>query len=152
MQFEFVDLEETWVAGMPVRSPKRALNQLSDRSLEHAWSSILRHDFDGPMASVYTDFSNEVEGYNLQVVGYRCTSLDQVRRGHLVGRNPAGRYARFSSTGEFPQVLTNLWKQVDFATEQREIKRTFAGDLELYPNAYRIDFYVSVADDSGGPR
>lgn len=99
------------------------------------------------MASLYTDYSEEVEGYNIQIVGYQCTSLDQVTRGHLVARIPAGRYARFSSTGEFPAVLTNLWKQVDLATEQREIDRTFTGDLELYPNAYRIDFYVSVTGE-----
>ena len=53
--FEIVERDETWVAGLPVRSPKRALGELRDRDLEAAWASVLHQDLGGPLASAYTD-------------------------------------------------------------------------------------------------
>ncbi|MDJ0393979.1 effector binding domain-containing protein [Rhodococcus sp. G-MC3] len=144
MSFEIVDLEETWVAGLPVRSPKRALGRLIDPALDQAWSSVLKQDIGGPLASVYTDFAPGIGSYNTQIVGYRCFALSQVKRGHLIAKVPSARYARFSAVGHFPDVLTRLWQQIDHAEEQHEIKRTFTADYECYPHAYKIDLYLSI--------
>ncbi|MBJ8344077.1 GyrI-like domain-containing protein [Antrihabitans sp. YC2-6] len=144
MQFQIVERGETWVAGLPVRSPKRALGKLRDQALEEAWSAVLKQDFAGPLASIYTDFSPDLETYNTQIVGYECSSLDAVTRGHLVARVPRGHYARFSAIGQFPKVMADLWTQINYAEEHNEIKRTFAGDFECYPHAYKIDLYLSI--------
>jgi predicted transcriptional regulator YdeE len=144
MQFEIVERDETWVAGLPVRSPKRALRELRDQDLEAAWAAVLHHDLGGPLASAYTDYSAELGTYNTQIVGYQCSSFDQVTRGHLVARLPRGTYARFSSMGEFPQIMTGLWTQIAYAEEHKQIKRTFTGDFECYPHAYKIDLYLAV--------
>lgn len=144
MAFEIVDLEETWVAGLPVRSPKRALGRLNDPALDQAWSAVLNQDISGPLASIYTDFAPGIGSYNTQIVGYQCSSLSQVARGHLVAKAPKARYAKFSAVGHFPDVMTRLWQQIDHAEEQREITRTFTADYECYPHAYKIDLYLSV--------
>jgi hypothetical protein len=49
MQFEIVERDETWVAGLPVRSPKRALGELRDRDLEAAWGAVLHQELGGPL-------------------------------------------------------------------------------------------------------
>ncbi|MET0197893.1 AraC family transcriptional regulator [Rhodococcus sp. RS1C4] len=144
MAFEIVDLEETWVAGLPVRSPKRALGRLNDPALDQAWSSVLKQDIGGPLASVYTDFAPGIGSYNTQIVGYRCSTLAEVTRGHLVARIPAAKYAKFSSVGHFPDVMVRLWQQIEHAEEQHEITRTFTADYECYPHAYKIDLYLSI--------
>lgn len=144
MTFEIVDLEETWVAGLPVRSPKRALGRLNDPALNRSWSSVLKQELSGPLASVYTDFSPGIGSYNTQIVGYRCTSLTQVTRGHLIARVPRAKYAKFSAVGHFPDVMTRLWKQIDHAEDQGEITRLFTGDYECYPHAYKIDMYLPI--------
>lgn len=144
MQCEIVERDETWVAGLPVRSPKRALGELRDQDQDGAWASVLHHELGGPLACAYTDYSIDLGTYNTQIVGYQCSSFDEVTRGHLVARLPAGHYARFSSVGDFPQVMTNLWAQVAYAEESNQIKRTFTGDFEYYPHAYKIDFYLAV--------
>lgn len=144
MQFQIVERDETWVAGLPVRSPKRALGKLRDVALEEAWSSVLNQEIGGPLASIYTDFDADLETYNTQIVGYQCSSFASVARGHLLARVPAGVYARFSAVGTFPDVMQDLWTQIDYAEEHHEIKRTFLGDFECYPHAYKIDLYLAV--------
>ncbi|NUS43849.1 MAG: effector binding domain-containing protein [Mycobacteriaceae bacterium] len=144
MQFQIVEREETWVAGLPVRSPRRALGQLRDQALEAAWNAVLNQDLNGPLASAYTDYSADLNTYNTQIVGYQCGSFDEVTRGHIVARLPAGTYAKFSSMGEFPAVMKDLWTQIDYAEEHKKIVRTFRGDFECYPHAYKIDLYLSV--------
>lgn len=147
MQFQIVERDETWVAGLPVRSPKRALGKLRDLALEEAWSAVLKQELGGPLASIYTDFSEELDTYLTQIVGYRCSSLDEVTRGHIVARVPKGRYAKFSALGYFPDVMQDLWSQIAYAEDHGQIKRTFAGDFECYPHAYKIDLYLSVDGD-----
>lgn len=144
MQFEIVERDETWVAGLPVRSPRRALGQLQDTSLEAAWSGVLQQELGGPLASAYTDYSPDLNTYNTQIVGYECSDLDKVTRGHIVARLPKGTYAKFSSLGQFPAVMKDLWTQIDYAEEHRQIIRTHTGDFEFYPHAYKIDLYLSV--------
>jgi predicted transcriptional regulator YdeE len=146
MQFEIVERDETWVAGLPVRSPKRALGELADGALDAAWSAVLHQDIGGPLASVYTDYQPDISTYGTQIVGYECDSLDAVTRGHFVARVPPGRYARFSAVGEFPDVMTDLWTQIQYAEQHREIKRRYTGDFECYPHAYKIDLYLAVED------
>ncbi|MBY6706908.1 effector binding domain-containing protein [Rhodococcus sp. BP-241] len=144
MTIEFVDLAETWVAGLPVRSPKRALGSLYDTNLERAWSGILNQDIGEPLGSVYTDFVPAIGSYSTQIVGYRVADGD-VRRGHIVARVPAGRYAKFSAVGNFPQVLTTLWNEITHAEEMGSFTRAFTGEFEVYPHAYKIEMYVPVA-------
>jgi predicted transcriptional regulator YdeE len=144
MQFEIVERDETWVAGLPVRSPKRALGELRDRELEAAWGAVLHQELGGPLACAYTDYSADLGTFNTQIVGYECSSFDQVTRGHIVARLPRGTYARFSSVGNFPQIMTDLWTQIAYAEEHKQIKRTNTGDFECYPHAYKIDVYLAV--------
>lgn len=151
-EIEFLELGETLVAGLPVRSPKRPLGSLRDRNLESAWSGVLQEDLPGALASIYTDHAPENDSYYTQIVGYQCSSIDEALRGHVVARIPAGRYARFVSLGEFPGVVAGLWDQVHAAEESGQINRSFTGDLERYPNAFRIDLYVSVRSSPGETR
>jgi predicted transcriptional regulator YdeE len=139
-----VERDETWVAGLPVRSPRRPLGHLRDQGLESAWAAVLNQEMGGPLASAYVDWSADLQAYNTQVVGYQCRSLDEATRGHVIVRVPAGGYAKFSSLGEFPQVMTQLWEQIDYAESHKLITRTHRGDFECYPHAYAIDLYLSV--------
>ncbi|AHD23051.1 AraC family transcriptional regulator [Rhodococcus pyridinivorans SB3094] len=150
MSFEIVRREQTLVAGLPVRSPRRALGQVRDRALERAWHAVLKEKLGGPLASAYTDHAVEIGSYYTQTVGYRCESLDQVSEGHFVACVPAGTYAKFSSMGNFPQVVSDLWEQVGEAEASGAIQRSFVGDFESYPNAFSIDLYVSVFDSGKG--
>ncbi|WP_019932862.1 GyrI-like domain-containing protein [Nocardia sp. BMG111209] len=144
MQFEIIERDETWVAGLPVRSPKRPLGELRDHDLEAAWAAVLHQELGGPLATAYTDWSADLSTYNTQIVGYECASFDEVTRGHIVARLPKGTYARFSSVGNFPEIMTDLWTQISYAEEHRQIRRSFTGDFEFYPHAYRIDLYLAV--------
>lgn len=151
-EIEFVELAETLVGGLPVRSPKRPLGMLRDENLERAWSAVLKENPPGPLASIYTDHSTDAGSFCTQVVGYQCESMDDVMRGHVLARVPGGRYARFMSTGEFPDVVSNLWQQVRAAEDAGQIDREITGAFECYPNAFRIDLYVAVDTAPGSAR
>ena len=150
MSFQIVQRDRTLVAGLPVRSPRRALGKVRDRALERAWSAVLKQELGGPLASAYTDHAVDIDSYYTQTVGYQCESLDQVTEGHLVACLPAGTYAKFSSTGTVPGVFIDLWNQIRAAEEAGEIVRSFTGDFEFYPHAYRIDMYVAIRTTEKG--
>jgi predicted transcriptional regulator YdeE len=149
MSFEIVQLGEIWVAGLPVRSPKRALGRLTDPNLEAAWSAVLNQDIGGSLASIYTDYATGIGSYNTQIVGYR-TEPGDVRRGHIVAKIPAGSYAKFSAVGSFPNIMTTLWSHIERAEEAKEFTRTFTGEYEFYPHAYKIEMYLPIV--AGGSR
>ncbi|MBM7457828.1 GyrI-like domain-containing protein [Rhodococcus coprophilus] len=145
MAFCIVEREETLVAGLPVRSPRRALGKLRDPHLERAWSAVLKRDADGPLASTYTDHAEEIGSYYTQTVGYCCRTLDEVHPGYVVSRLPSGTYAKFSAVGShFPDVFSELWRQIWAAESRGEIVRAFTGDFECYPHAYCIELYISI--------
>lgn len=144
MQAELVELDEILVAGLAVRSPKRALGEPYDSGLEKAWSAVLKQPISGPLASTYTDHAPEINSYYTQIVGYRCSSLDEVARGHIVSRIPPGTYAKFSAIGRFPAVFESVQEQLREAVASG-LRRAFTGDYEFYPHAFGIDLYVPVA-------
>lgn len=150
MTFEYVERKQTIVAGLAVRSPRRALGQSRDRALDQAWHSVLNQPLGGPLASAYTDYAEEVGSYYTQLVGYRCEALDEVVSGHIAACLPAGSYAKFSATGVFPAVFEDLWGQIRSVEDSGSLVRTYTGDFECYPNAYRIDLYLSVKSPKSG--
>ncbi|MFF0816111.1 effector binding domain-containing protein [Rhodococcus sp. NPDC003318] len=151
-KLQFTELGETFVGGLPVRSPKRPLGMLRDSNLERAWSAVLRQNPPGQLAAIYTDYSEDAGSFCTQVVGYRCRSTEDVMRGHVLAKVPSGLYARFVSTGEYPDVVHNLWQQVRAAEAEGQIDRAATGAYECYPNAYRIDLYIAVAPESRSSR
>ncbi|MFZ2176437.1 MAG: GyrI-like domain-containing protein [Rhodococcus sp. (in: high G+C Gram-positive bacteria)] len=154
MPFVIVEREETLVAGLAVRSPKRALGEARDRDLEKTWSTLLAQNVDRPLASAYVDHVPEISSYYTQIVGYQCSSLEQAAPGHIVSRLPAGTYAKFSSVGTFPDLFDALWGQIREAEDSKRIERSFTGDFEYYPHAFGIDLYVAIVPPATkqGPR
>ena len=154
MAFCIVEREETLVAGLPVRSPRRALGKLRDPHLERAWSAVLKQEADGPLASTYTDHAEEIGSYYTQTVGYCCRTLDEVHPGYVVSRLPSGTYAKFSAVGShFPDVFSELWRQIWAAEARGQIVRAFTGDFECYPHAYCIELYISIkTTETGAPQ
>lgn len=145
MSFRIVDRAETLVAGLPVRSPRRALGQPIDPRLGRAWSAVLKGDVVGPFASTYTDHAEDVGSYYTQTVGFCCDSLDTVPPGYVVSRLPAGKYAKFSVVGDgFTDIFADLWQQIWAAERDGLIERSFTGDFECYPHAFGIDLYIAI--------
>lgn len=151
MPFCLIDRKETLVAGLPVRSPRRALGKVRDPHLEKAWFAVLNGETSGPLAATYTDYAEEVGSYFVQTVGYCCESLDSVPPGYMVSRLPAGTYAKFSVTGDdFAEIFSRLWEEIWEAERRGEIDRTFTGDFEYYPHAFGVDLYVAVRSTKCG--
>jgi len=147
MSFQVVDRQETLVAGIPVRSPRRALGQLRDRHLEDAWTALLNGETYGPFAATYTDHAEDIDSYYTQTVGFCCSSVDDAPEGYVISRVPAGTYAKFSAVGSrFTDVFDDLWRQIWEAEAEGVITRAFTGDFETYPHAFGIELYVAIVD------
>ncbi|MEU5843475.1 effector binding domain-containing protein [Rhodococcus sp. NPDC047139] len=151
MPYEIVDRRETLVAGVPVRSPRRALGKLRDPRLEEAWSALLNGETYGPLAATYTDHAEDIDSYYTQTVGFCCESIEDVPEGYVISRVPAGTYAKFSAVGNrFTDVFDDLWRQIWEAEEEGAIQRAFTGDFETYPHAFGIELYVAIVDPGYG--
>lgn len=145
MSFRIVERRETLVAGVPVRSPRRALGKLRDPHLEIAWSAVLNGDASGPFAATYTDHAEDIGSYYTQTVGFCCESIEDVPPGYVISRVPAGTYAKFSVVGSrFTDVFDDLWRQIWEAEAEGSIVRAFTGDFESYPHAFGIELYVAI--------
>ncbi|MCR8695504.1 GyrI-like domain-containing protein [Rhodococcus pyridinivorans] len=151
MSFQVVERCETLVAGVPVRSPRRALGKLRDPHLEIAWSAVLNEEIYGPFAATYTDHAEEIGSYYTQTVGFCCESIEDAPEGYVISRIPAGIYAKFSAVGSrFTDVFDDLWRQIWDAEAEGALERAFTGDFETYPHAFGIEYYVAIVDSGCG--
>ncbi|WP_199611543.1 GyrI-like domain-containing protein [Flocculibacter collagenilyticus] len=58
----------------------------------------------------------------------------------------AGNYLVFKGTGQMPQVVIDLWRQVweYFESPTSQHKRTFTTDFELYKSENEVELFISV--------
>lgn len=138
------NVKRRWSLDWPSEAPSAPWGEARDHALERTWSTLLAQNVDRPLASAYVDHAPEINSYYTQVVGYQCSSIEEVERGHVVSRLPAGTYAKFSSVGTFPDLFDALWGQIRDAEESNLIQRSFTGDFEYYPHAFGIDLYVAI--------
>jgi predicted transcriptional regulator YdeE len=152
VDFNVVDRPETLIAGTVLRSPALAVEGPRRAKVVEAWQHLLaRPSLPGPIATGYVDFATEINSYLTHIVGYECKTLADLAVGDVLARIPAGRYARFSATGENRgDTIVGLWRQIWDAEAAGEFERAYAGDYEQYPDDRTVEIFVSLIDEKGG--
>ncbi len=149
VEFDVVDRPETLIAGTVLRSPALAVEGPRRARVVEAWERLsARPELPGPTATAYVDFAPEINSYLTHLVGYECKTVDDMQTGDVLGRIPAGRYARFVGRGEnLGDTIVTLWRQIWDAEAAGTIERAYTGDCENYPDKNTVEIYVSLAAD-----
>ncbi|NEW29778.1 GyrI-like domain-containing protein [Nocardia cyriacigeorgica] len=149
MDFNVVDRQETLVAGTVLRSPALAVEGPRRTKVEEAWKRNLARALPGPPASAFVDHAPEINSYLTHIVGYRCRSLDDLLPGDVLARIPAGRFARFTLSGDdLGDTVVTVWRAIWDAEAAGRLERSYTGDFERYPDNRTVEVFVALADDS----
>lgn len=100
--------------------------------------------------ALYCDYEGDyTQPYSL-VIGCAVSSVDFVPEGMVVKIIPNGTYAMFRAVGEHPKSLIQTWETI---WQQTNLKRTYAGDYELYSEKFshypqEVEVFIAVQDIS----
>jgi predicted transcriptional regulator YdeE len=149
VDFNVVDRQETLVAGTVLRSPALAVEGPRRTKVEEAWKRNLARALPGPPASAFVDHAPEINSYLTHIVGYRCRSLDDLLPGDVLARIPAGKFARFTLSGDdLGDTVVTVWRAIWDAEAAGRLERSYTGDFERYPDNRTVEVFVALADDS----
>lgn len=148
VDFNVVDRPETLIAGTVLRSPALAVEGPRRAKVVEAWANLRARTLPGPVATGYVDFAPEINSYLTHIVGYECKTLADLQAGDVLGRIPAGRYARFVASGDnLGDTIVGLWRQVWDAEAAGEFVRAYTGDCEQYPDERTVEIFVSLTEE-----
>jgi hypothetical protein len=147
VDFNVVERHETLVAGTVLRSPALAVEGPRRQKVEEAWKRNLARRLPGPPATAYVDHAPEIGSYLTHIVGYRCTSLEDLLPGDVLTRVPGGTFARFRRSGEnLGDTIVSVWRAVWDLEAAGALVRAYTGDFEHYPDAHTVEVFVAVKD------
>lgn len=93
------------------------------------------------VVALYCDYEGDhTQPYSL-VIGCSVSSLDDIPEGMVAKTIPAGTYAVFQATGDYPKALIEIWGQI---WQDHNLRRTYTGDYELYRSPTEVDVYVAI--------
>ena len=101
------------------------------------------------VVALYCDYDGDHTMPYSIVIGCPVSSLDSIPEGMVGKVIPAGPYAKFCAVGEYPKSLIETWSHI---WQQKELKRTYTGDYELYSDTFftappqPVDVFIAVAD------
>ncbi|HMJ08567.1 MAG TPA: GyrI-like domain-containing protein [Pyrinomonadaceae bacterium] len=133
MDFEIVDLDEVYVAGLAVRTDNETEQKLAGGGwIATTWEEVRSMSDPNLPAAVYTGYASDRNGRFTVVIGFRRSSLNDLKAGEVITKVPSGKYAKFTLRGVLPNVVIEAWQSVWRAEEEGKLKRSYTADLELY--------------------
>lgn len=148
MDFSVVERHETLVAGTVLRSPALAVEGSRRQRVIETWQRTLTRTLPGHPATAYVDHAPELNSYLTHIIGYRCESLDDLLDGDVLAIVPAGRFAKFTLSGDnLADTIPAVWRGVWDAEAEGRIERSYTGDYECYPDKDTVEVFVALADE-----
>lgn len=91
------------------------------------------------MYGVYSNYDSDVNGNYKITVGVEVT---KPKNAVIIEDK---RYLVFNKTGEFPDIVTELWEEIwDYFNSNSEYERAFEVDFEKYAKEDEIEIYISI--------
>jgi len=100
--------------------------------------------------ALYCDYEGDYTRPYSLVLGCSVTSLDSIPEGMVVKIIPAGSYAVFRATGEYPASLIEAWGNI----WQTKLNRTYTGDYEFYGEKFssgspqEVEVYIAIENET----
>lgn len=149
MDYEVVALPEKTVEGYMIRTRNeggqavRDIGKLWQAFFGEGRGELIQNKVDNIALGVYTDYESDESGEYSYLAGYAVEPCDG--KATLGQRKiAAGRYAKFTASGDLEKMVGETWQAVWSAP----LKRKYASDFEEYlfdddGNAH-INIYISI--------
>lgn len=142
--------KEKFFIGLELRTNNEecslAMPAHKDRFFKENIPSKIPNKINGNILALYTDYEGDYTMPYLWILGCEVSNLDEVPEG-LVGKViPESKYAVFTTQGEFPQGLIDVWQEV----WQLELPRSYTSDFEVYKNDFdahrnpEVKVYIAI--------
>lgn len=100
--------------------------------------------------ALYCDYEGDyTQPYSL-VIGCPVQFIDTLPDGMVSKFIPEGSYAAFSAVGDYPKSLIETWGEI---WQQKDLKRTYTGDYEVYGDKFtsgfpqQVDVFIAVQQE-----
>ncbi len=97
--------------------------------------------------ALYCDYEGDYNQPYSVVIGCSVSSIDTIPEGMVAKTIPASSYAVFTAVGEYPASLIKTWGNI---WKESDLKRTYAGDFELYGDKFvsrspqEVEVYIGI--------
>ena len=153
--FDIEVLEETYVAGLAVRTSNKTEQELAEKGwIATTWEEVRQMTSPNPPAAIYTGYEGDKDDKFTVVIGFQRSAIDDFKPGEVITKIPAGKYARFTRKGPLPNAVIEAWQDVWQAEESGMLQRAYTADLEIYPGMYEssgedlsnltVDLYIAI--------
>jgi len=133
MNYEIIQLEETQIATFqPIRVTNNDLD-LSQK-MTALWtdfmtmSNVIPNTVTNYPICTYSNYESDEKGAYNAAIGLAIHTAPQTDNDLVSTTIPAGPYAKFVVTGEFPQAISACWQQI----WSMDLPRKFTCDFEMY--------------------
>lgn len=148
MNYEIVQLPQTFVGGLAVRTNNSIEQSAEAAQLPKTWARAARREYQGGMtAAAYIDYEDDKDGFYTEVIGQTVTAINDLQLGDVLTYVPAGTYAKFHVEGKLPQAVITAWSAIWQAEKEKTLHRAYTTDLELYPKDGVVEVYVAIRDE-----
>ena len=149
---EIVTLPERRFAGISLRTrngadpdnPEDTIGALWGRF----WNEVAPSFQKETCCGVYTDYESDQNGMYRISATVELEPAEEVPDGLEVVSVPAGRYMVFRETGQMPDIVMDTWQRIwdHFEEPEQTMKRTFVGDVEVYPSDTEVVVYIGIQE------
>lgn len=119
-----------------------------DRFFKENILSKIPNKINGNILALYTDYEGDYTKPYSWILGCEVSDLKQIPEG-LVGKIiPKSDYVVFTTQGEFPQGLINVWENIWKA----DLPRSYTSDFEVYRSDFdpqqnpEVKVYIAIED------
>jgi predicted transcriptional regulator YdeE len=152
MDYKIVTFAPFTVIGIEFRTDNTDIAQ----KMKEYWTTFMSQGvynkippkIDNFIIGLYTDYESDSNGKYTFILGCRMPENASVPEGLVKKIVPGGKYAFFTVTGKFPEMIQETWKEIHEAEKRGEFVRTYTADLETYDERYAngelMEIYVAI--------
>ena len=131
--FEIVELDETYVAGLAIRTSNKTEQELAEKGwIATTWEEVRQMTDPNMPGAIYTGYAGGKDDKFTVVIGFKRSAIDDFKPGEVICKVPAGKYARFARKGPLSAAAIEAWQDVWKAEETGALQRAYTADLETY--------------------
>ena len=158
MQPKIVDQDEFQVVGIVARTTN-AKEMSGEGIIGSQWGKFYKDGIldkipdkvDSTIYAVYTVYESDRNGEYDFVIGAKVSSAPVIPPGMVARKIPKGRYAVvMTASGPVQQVVPQAWKEVWDLEDNKQIRRAYKADFEVYdqrsrdPQNSQVDLYIGI--------
>ena len=148
MKITRVNITDKIIAGICINTNNKnastIIPKLWDEFYKNKIPTKIEHKKDNSFVyGVYSDYDSDMNG------NYTLTAGVEINRKDIKKYNPViikkGKYILFEQEGEISKIVADTWIKVwEYFEENKDIKRRYQSDFEVYENDNSIKIYIGI--------